>query len=222
MRRNRVIRVAFALFSAAICLAPGARADYAVLRSGLRLHVTGYERDGDHVRLAVDGGMVQIATTDLIAIEPQDTFPALPSTTVDPVVRYADFIRKSAAKHGLSEKLIQHVVEAESNFDSKAVSRKNALGLMQLLPETATLYSIRNVFDPAENIEGGTHYLKDLIERYRGNLRLALAAYNAGPAVVDRYGDIPPFPETQRYVKQITSRLARDAQTPSSNDARFQ
>ena len=215
MHRDLSTRLRLALLVAIVSAAPAARADYAVLRSGLRLHVTGYERDGDRVRLAVDGGTVEIATTELMAIEPQDTFPALSSTTVDPVVRYADLIREAAARHGLNEKLIQHVVEAESNFDPKAVSRKNALGLMQLLPETAALYSIRNVFDPAENIEGGTHYLKDLIERYRGNLRLALAAYNAGPAMVDRYGDVPPFPETQRYVKQITSKLAVDAQTPS-------
>jgi soluble lytic murein transglycosylase-like protein len=215
MHRDLSTRLRLALLVAIVSAAPAARADYAVLRSGLRLHVTGYERDGDRVRLAVDGGTVEIATTELMAIEPQDTFPALSSTTVDPVVRYADLIREAAARHGLNEKLIQHVVEAESNFDPKAVSRKNALGLMQLLPETAALYSIWNVFDPAENIEGGTHYLKDLIERYRGNLRLALAAYNAGPAMVDRYGDVPPFPETQRYVKQITSKLAVDAQTPS-------
>jgi len=107
----------------------------------------------------------------------------------------------------VDEKLITHVIAVESNFDAKAVSRKHALGLMQLLPQTAARYSAANVFDPAQNIDAGTHYLKDLLEKYRGNLALALAAYNAGPEAVDRFGGIPPFSETQNYVKQITTRL---------------
>jgi soluble lytic murein transglycosylase-like protein len=113
--------------------------------------------------------------------------------------------------------LIAHVIAAESNFDPKAVSRKRALGLMQLLPETAARYAVSNIFDPAQNIEAGTHYLKDLLARYRGNLRFALAAYNAGPEMVDRYGGVPPFPETQSYVRSITAKLAVDAAMSSRN-----
>ena len=217
MTLRRDIPAVLALLAAAALLAPVAHGAYAVLRSGLRLHVTGYERDGDRVHLAVEGGTVEISANELMAVEPEDTFPALPSVTVDLVGRYSDLIRKAAAKHGVDEKLIQHVVEAESNFDPKAVSHKNALGLMQLLPETAARYAVAHVFDPAENIDGGTHYLKDLLERYRGNLQFALAAYNAGPAMVDRYGGVPPFPETQKYVKQITAKLALDSQTPPHN-----
>jgi len=200
---------AFALIVAAGAFAaPVARGDYAVLRSGARLHVTGYELDGERVRLAVAGGMVEIAASDLIDVEPEDQFPAPPPADVDFGVRYAKLIHAAAQKHGVDEKLIAHVIAAESNFDPKAVSRKRALGLMQLLPETAAHYAVGNVFDPAQNIDGGTHYLKDLLARYSGNLRLALAAYNAGPEMVDRYGGVPPFRETQNYVREILASLA--------------
>lgn len=197
------------LTSAALTVAvPSARADYAVLRSGARLHVTGYQLQGDRVRLAVAGGQVNIAASELIDVEPEDIFPAPPPANADFAVRYAQFIRVSAQKYGMDEKLIAQVIAAESNFNAKAVSRKRALGLMQLLRETAARYAVVNVFDPAQNIDAGTHYLKDLLDRYRGDVRLALAAYNAGPEMVDRYGGVPPFPETQKYVKQITSNLA--------------
>ena len=187
-------------------MAPAARADYAVLRSGQRLHINGYEVQGDRVKLAVDGGSVELAASSVLAVEPEDLFRALPQGV--PGVRYANFIRASAVRNGLDEDLIVQVIAAESNFEARAVSRKRALGLMQLLPETAARYAVTNVFDPAQNIEGGSHYLKDLLARYGGNLKLALAAYNAGPEMVDRYRGVPPFAETQNYVKQITAKLA--------------
>lgn len=198
-----------------LCCAGTARADYAVLRSGMRLHVTGYELNGDRVRLIVQGGSVEIAASELITVEPEEVFPAPPPANVDFGVRYAALIHAASLKHGVDEKLIAEVIAAESNFDAKAVSRKRALGLMQLLQTTAARYSVTNVFDPAQNIDAGTHYLKDLLDRYRGNVTYALAAYNAGPEMVDRYGGVPPFAETRNYVKQITSKLA--SQSPATN-----
>ncbi len=209
--------IAFSALLAALLLAPSAKADYAVLRSGLRLHITSYEVSGDQVRLIVPGGSAVIQASNLLAVEPEDTFPAVASSAVVPSERYGDLIRSAASKHGVDEKLIKLVVEAESNFDSKAVSRKNALGLMQLVPSTAARYAVTNVFDPAQNIEAGTHYLKDLLDRYRGSTKLALAAYNAGPEMVDRYGGVPPFAETQRYVRSITAKLAADARSLPPN-----
>jgi len=191
------------------CAAP-ARADYAVLRSGLRLHITGYEVSGERARLTVEGGIVDVAASELVSVEPEDTFPALPATSAATQGPYSRLIHAAAEKHGVDEKLIAHVIAEESNFNPRAVSRKQALGLMQLLPETAAHYSVLNVFDPAQNIDAGTHYLKDLLARYSGNLVLALAAYNAGPEMVARYGGIPPFAETQLYVKRITAKLAQD------------
>ncbi len=205
--------LAFALLvvPALLWVAPSAHADYAVLRSGARLHVTGYEVKGDRVLLRVRGGSVEIPATELIDVEPEDTFPLPPPPNVDFGARYATLIHAAALKHGVDEKLIAGVIAAESNFDPQAVSPKRALGLMQLLPTTAARYSVGNVFDPAQNIDGGTHYLKDLLIKYRGNVVLALAAYNAGPDVVDRYGGVPPLAETESYVHRITSKLASDA-----------
>ena len=197
-----------AALAAAAIFAPAAKADYAVLRSGARLHVTSYQVDGERVRLSVAGGTVEIAASELIDVEPEDQVPAPPAADADFGVRYASFIRISARKHGVDERLVANVIAAESNFDAKAVSRKRALGLMQLLPSTAARYAVVNVFDPAQNIEAGTHYLRDLLDRYRGDTRLALAAYNAGPEMVDRYGGVPPFAETQHYVRTITTKLA--------------
>jgi soluble lytic murein transglycosylase-like protein len=187
---------------------PPASADYALLRSGLRLHITGYENQGDRVLLTVSGGTVDIACSDLVSVEPEENFQSIPVPAPAVNTPYGQFIRAAAQKHGLDEKLVTRVIAAESNFNPKAVSRRQALGLMQLLPKTAAQYSVADVFDPAQNIEGGAHYLQDLIEKYRGNLKLALAAYNAGPEMVERYGGIPPFAETQSYVKRILSQSA--------------
>lgn len=188
-------------------VAPAAQADYAVLRSGVRLHITGYERSGDRVRLSMTGGSVDVQAEDLVSVEPEDQFPAQPAA---PPVQgpYGNLIRAAALRHGLDEKIITGVIAVESNFNPRAVSRKQAQGLMQLIPQTAARYSVANIFDPAQNIDAGTRYLKDLLQKYRGNLSLALAAYNAGPEMVERYGGIPPFPETQKYVRQVTARLA--------------
>jgi hypothetical protein len=196
-----------------VCLAaafmPAARADYAVLRSGERLHITGYERVDDRFRLTVDGGSLEIAADDLVAFEPEDTFQAFPAPPPESTAPYVRFIREAATKHGVDEKLITRVIAMESNFNPKAISVKKAQGLMQLMPHTAARYQVKDVFDPAQNIDGGTHYLKDLLAKYQGNISLALAAYNAGPDMVEKYRGVPPFPETQNYVRLILSTLAK-------------
>ncbi len=117
--------------------------------------------------------------------------------------RYAPVIDRVAMRHGVHPDLIDSLIYIESAFNPRAVSRKGAGGLMQLMPKTASLLGIRDVFDPLQNIDGGVRHLRGLLQRYRGNLPLALAAYNAGEQPVDRYRGIPPYAETRHYVKQV-------------------
>lgn len=112
-------------------------------------------------------------------------------------------IQKAATYHGVDENLVRSVVQAESNFDADVTSHAGAQGLMQLMPATAQGLGVTNPFDPEENLMGGTKYLKQMLDRYDGNEKLALAAYNAGPGNVDKYSGVPPFRETQNYITKI-------------------
>jgi soluble lytic murein transglycosylase-like protein len=116
---------------------------------------------------------------------------------------YAPLIADIASRHALPAQLVESVIEAESQFNPRAVSSRGASGLMQLMPATAVRLGVRDVFDARENIEGGVRHLRGLIDQYAGDLRLALAAYNAGSEAVARYRGVPPFAETQTYVRRV-------------------
>lgn len=125
-------------------------------------------------------------------------------------------IRSAAARHGLDPRLMLAVMRQESSFNMRAVSPKGARGLMQLMPATARRFGVRDIFDPAQNIEGGAQYLRFLLDTFNGDVELALAGYNAGENAVARYGNrIPPYRETQDYVRRITAHYQRlvDAQS---------
>jgi soluble lytic murein transglycosylase-like protein len=150
----------------------------------------------------------------LVAPEPTasvtvDNFAAVPAREA-----YEDIIHEAADKYDLNPALIRSVIETESAFDASAVSPAGATGLMQLMPAVAENLGVENLLDPRENIMGGAQLLRELYDRYHGNLPLVLASYNAGITAVARFGRrIPPFPETRAYVKRVTKLLKKSRET---------
>jgi soluble lytic murein transglycosylase-like protein len=119
---------------------------------------------------------------------------------------YEPFVLEHSNRQSLSPELVRAVIQVESGYNARALSPKGAMGLMQLMPETARMLGVRRPYDPEQNIRGGTRYLRLLLDKYDGNVELALAAYNAGPAAVDRHGRrIPPYRETRDYVRKVGS-----------------
>lgn len=119
------------------------------------------------------------------------------------------YIKEASTEFGVDKALIRAVIHAESGFNPRAISPKGAQGLMQLMPTTARRYGIRRAFEPRENIRGGTRHLAGLIRRYRGNLTNTIAAYNAGEGAVEQYGGVPPYAETQQYVRRVLALQTR-------------
>ncbi len=132
---------------------------------------------------------------------PPQAASAVTSTNVPSA--YLESINTACDRHGVDPALVHAIMKVESDFNPMAISRKGAMGLMQLMPQTAVDMNVRNTFDPGENIDGGVKYMRYLLDRYEGNVSLALAAYNSGENAVKRWGTIPPFPETQNYVQKI-------------------
>jgi soluble lytic murein transglycosylase-like protein len=184
--------------------------EHVVFASGSRLHAERHETDGSKVRLYLDGGVMEIDAAHILAYERDEYEPQAPAPAAAPAAASipapaptpAELADAAAEKYGLSRHLVRSVMSAESGFQPQAVSPKGAIGLMQLMPTTARDLGA-NPHDPAQNVDAGTRYLRDLLVKYDGRLWHALAAYNAGPAAVDRYKGIPPYAETVNYVNRI-------------------
>ena len=146
------------------------------------------------------------------AVPEAETFRTTRGVVSERAAKYDELIKENAAVHGVSPHLVRAVIQQESGFNPNARSLKGAMGLMQLMPATAAELGVSNPYSPSENIRGGVAYLKGLLVKFEQNIELALAAYNAGPTAVTRYGAVPPYRETKNYVTRIKS--AVDAAAP--------
>jgi soluble lytic murein transglycosylase-like protein len=148
-----------------------------------------------------------------LALQTPATSDPLPENAAAPApvppAQIDALVQQNAATWQVDPALIKSVIANESSFDANATSPVGAQGLMQLMPETAASLGVRNPYDPAQNVAGGTRYLRSLLDRFNGDTRLAVAAYNAGPGAVEKYGDVPPYAETRTYVQNVLGSLDR-------------
>jgi soluble lytic murein transglycosylase-like protein len=186
--------------------------EYAVLTNGFRIHADRHEIESGRIRLFDGAGVTEFAVEDVASFEQEEAVPgaSVPLKTQEIASSQIpapakDLFAAAAEKHGLPVALIRSVVRAESNFNANAVSPKGALGLMQLMPGTARELGADPTV-PEQNVDAGTRYLRDLLIRYEGSddqVARAVAAYNAGPGAVDKYKGVPPYLETQSYVRRV-------------------
>jgi len=195
-------------------LSSRAQADIALLASGTTLKVTAQRREGAMVVLSLKGGgEVGVAATELRGVVPDEVLDEVVPAAAGGKDLAAMAIA-AARRHSLDPDLVQAVVAVESGFRPDAVSPKGAQGLMQLMPYTARALGVKDTFDPAANLDGGTRYLRALIKRYGGDVTRALAAYNAGEGAVARHGGVPPYPETLAYVRKVLERAKPEVPAP--------
>jgi hypothetical protein len=207
--------VSFVAF-VSLAAASNAHAELVYFANGRSLNVKGHRVDGDTLVLSMrGGGEIECAATAIVRIEPDevpwpeevvrkadaDSEVRLPALSAADASEYEPIIRRVAAEQGVDIRLVHAVIQVESAYQPRARSPKGAIGLMQVMPATARQYGVTNPYDPAANIEAGIRHLKSLLERFP--LALALAAYNAGEATVERFRGIPPYPETRNYVSSI-------------------
>jgi len=207
-----VLKLVFTL----VLAVPLVAGEYAVLHTGFRIHAERHEIDGSKVRLLTANGTLEIHASQVAGFEQEEWVApkpesAAPAATPKPALSPQQLVENAARQHGLRPEFVRSIAAAESSFRTDALSPKGAIGLMQLMPGTAAELGV-NPKDPAANAEAGARYLRQLIEKYKGKpdgIRLAIAAYNAGPAAVDKHGDIPPYRETQAYVDRVVKKYLK-------------
>jgi soluble lytic murein transglycosylase-like protein len=180
--------------------------EYAVLSTGYRMHIDRHEIDGSTARLYLSGGQVEMPAADITRFEDDGAEAAKSAGAARPAPPgLQQLIEDAAKRYGLPGRFLRSIAAAESGYRQDAVSKKGAVGVMQLMPETARLLNA-NPNDPGQNVDAGARYLLDLLVKYKDDpyqVRKAIAAYNAGPGAVDRYDGVPPYPETMRYVEKV-------------------
>jgi soluble lytic murein transglycosylase-like protein len=184
--------------------------EFAILSTGSRLHADRHETEGGKVRLYTGSGYIELEASQVQGFESDEAKPAVPAVLPVPAVAPAlsiapnpqELADAAADRYGLPRSLVRSIMHAESGYQPQAVSPKGAIGLMQLMPETARVLGV-DPRDPAQNVDAGTRYLRDLLIKYNFGLRHALAAYNAGEGAVQKYNGVPPYRETIDYVKRI-------------------
>ena len=201
--------VSFVFFVSFVFVALPARAELVFFSTGRSLSVKSHRVDGDSLVLVLRGGGEIVCETSIVARvapdevpypEPEPEAPPAPVQST-PAVPYGEIIDRVSAEQNVPVKLVRAVIQVESAYNERARSPKGAMGLMQLMPATARQYAVADPYDPAANIEAGIKHLKSLLQRLP--VALALAAYNAGEAAVQRFNGIPPYPETRNYVSRI-------------------
>lgn len=192
----------------AICLlaAVPARAEIAVFANGSTMKIDSHRVvEGQAVLALRGGGQMEMVLGEFEGFVPDEVFEEIlreaPADAGPEAIRA--LARKAAKRHGLDADLVFAMIAVESNYEPQAVSRKGARGLMQLMPQTAAHLGVEDAFDPEQNVDGGSRYLKQLLNLYGGDTTKALAAYNAGPGAVQRHGGVPPYRETRAYVKKV-------------------
>ena len=214
-------RLWFTLLTAALVIASTTQlsAEVIIFANGRTMSVQDYRITGNTITVTLRQGGEAVFDRALVAhitpdevVEPSE--PTLANTTTAPASRqtplesrpFAALIETVSLKHGIDPALVHAVIQAESNYQPRAQSHVGARGLMQVMPATARdlgVKSARSLFDPQQNVEAGVKYLKFMLERFDGDLPTAIAAYNAGPGAVDKHAGIPPYPETQNYVRKV-------------------
>jgi len=195
-----------------LAVAPVARAEIALLASGTTFKITSYRVVGEQILLALkDGGEVGAPASLVRGFVPDEVLDEIAAAVAAAPAEIAgadlrSLVIAAARRHGLDPELVLSVVSVESAFRPDAVSPKGAQGLMQLMPATAASLGVEDALDPSQNLEGGARHLRFLVDLYGGDLRRALAAYNAGQGAVARYGGVPPYRETRDYVKKVLRR----------------
>ena len=193
------------LLGLAILLAANAlSAERAILSNGFEMRIDRHEVTGDRTELYLHGGSIELPTAQIVRYEVEPG-PAQLKEDPKPSASAIELLREAAQRYGLPARLLESVAKAESGFRNDAVSKKGAIGIMQLMPETARTLGA-DPKDPRQNVDAGVRFLRDLLLKYQDDayqVRKALAAYNAGPAAVDRYNGVPPFRETVQYVERI-------------------